>query len=169
MDEPSAALSGPEAERLHEIVRGLRASGKTIVLISHFLDEVLSLADSVTVLRDGRVVESLPVANATEQSLVEAMLGRPFAAAFPLKQPAPADAPVVLSVRNLVARGVADASLEVRRGEIVGLAGPGRRRAHRAGACRLRRRSRRLRRDPPRRRHPAARRPAPQAAGRAWR
>ena len=123
MDEPSAALSGPDTERLHEIVRELVARGKTILLISHFLREVLALAETVTVLRDGRVVVELATANASEGSLVEAMLGRPLTAAFPAHRPPAADAPLALSVRGLAARGVADASLEVRAGEIVGLAG----------------------------------------------
>jgi simple sugar transport system ATP-binding protein/ribose transport system ATP-binding protein len=123
MDEPSAALGGPDTERLHEIVRSLRTAGKTIVLISHFLDEVLSLADRVTVLRDGRVVQEVPVAEASEASLVEAMLGRPLTATFPEKRLPAAEAPPSLVVRELVARGVARASLEVREGEIVGLAG----------------------------------------------
>jgi ABC-type sugar transport system ATPase subunit len=123
MDEPSAALSGPDTAKLHEVVRSLVASGKTILLISHFLREVLELADRVTVLRDGRVVETRATGDASEQSLVEAMLGRPLTAAFPTQRLPPADAPVVLSARGVVARGVIDASLEVRAGEIVGLAG----------------------------------------------
>ena len=123
MDEPSAALSGPDTARLHEIVRALAAAGKTIILISHFLREVLELSDTVTVLRDGRVVETTPTATATQASLVEAMLGRPLTAAFPRKSLPAADAPVVLSARGIVARGVVDVSLEVRSGEIVGLAG----------------------------------------------
>ena len=123
MDEPSAALSGPETAKLHEIVRSLAAAGKTIILISHFLREVLDLSNTVTVLRDGRVVETSPTAAATEQSLVEAMLGRPLTAAFPPKRFPPEDAAVVLSARGIAARGVVDASLDVRSGEIVGLAG----------------------------------------------
>jgi len=123
MDEPSAALSGPDTEKLHEIVRSLVAAGKTILLISHFLREVLDLSDTVTVLRDGRAVQTSVTADATEESLVEAMLGRPLTAAFPPKQAPPADAPIVLSARGVAARGVVDASLEVRAGEIVGLAG----------------------------------------------
>ncbi len=123
MDEPSAALNGPESAKLHRVIRSLAASGKTILLISHFLREVLDLADTITVLRDGRVVACSDAAGATEQTLVEAMLGRPLTAAFPPKQIPPADAPVLLAVRHLHAPGVADASLEVRAGEIVGLAG----------------------------------------------
>jgi len=123
MDEPSAALSGPDTERLHEIVRELVTRGKTILLISHFLREVLALAQTVTVLRDGRVVADLATAEATEGSLVEAMLGRPLTATFPDKTRPAKDAPLVLSVRGLSAPGVVAASVDVRQGEIVGLAG----------------------------------------------
>ena len=123
MDEPSAALSGPESAKLHHVIRALAARGKTILLISHFLREVLDLADTVTVLRDGRVVAGMATAQATEQTLVEAMLGRPLTAAFPQRREPAADAEVVLAVRNLHAPGVVDATLEVRKGEIVGLAG----------------------------------------------
>src|SRR5215210_4116076 len=76
MDEPSAALSAHEIEHLHEIVRALVRAGKTILLISHFLREVLELADTVTVLRDGKIVRTSRAADETEASLVEAMLGR---------------------------------------------------------------------------------------------
>ncbi|MFL5926474.1 MAG: sugar ABC transporter ATP-binding protein [Gaiellaceae bacterium] len=123
MDEPTAALSARETEQLHEIVRRLVVGGKTIVLISHFLREVIELADTVTVLRDGRVVRTSLAARETESSLVEAMLGRPLTATFPAKEPPPPDAPVVLSVRELVAPGVDNVTLELRAGEILGIAG----------------------------------------------
>ena len=58
LDEPSASLSATEADRLHEIVRGLRTRGRTVILVSHFLTEVLDLSDAVTVLRDGKVVRT---------------------------------------------------------------------------------------------------------------
>ena len=99
MDEPTAALSGPEIARLHEVVRGLAAQGKTVLLISHFLREVLDLADTVTVLRDGRVIRTAPTAEESEDSLVEAMLGRPLAATFPAKRAPATDVPVVLASR----------------------------------------------------------------------
>ncbi len=123
LDEPTASLSAKESDRLHEIVRSLRASGRTVILVSHFLVEVLELADTVTVLRDGRVVRTGPAATETEGSLVAAMLGRPAARAYPEKRPAPSGSPVALSVRHLSAPGVKDVSLEVRTGEVVGLAG----------------------------------------------
>jgi len=123
MDEPTAALGGEETAQLHEIVRSLARAGRTVLLVSHFLREVLALADEVTVLRDGRVVRTAPAAEQTEDSLIHAMLGRPLTAAFPPKRAAPADAPAVLTVRDLHAPRVQGVSFSVRAGEIVALAG----------------------------------------------
>jgi ribose transport system ATP-binding protein len=124
MDEPSAALGGPDITRLHQIIRALAKAGKTVLLVSHFLREVLALADTVTVLRDGRLIRTAPASTETEDSLIQAMLGRPLGAAFPAKAPAPgADRPHALTVRELTGPGVERASLDVREGEIVGLAG----------------------------------------------
>jgi simple sugar transport system ATP-binding protein/ribose transport system ATP-binding protein len=123
LDEPTASLSAVEAERLHDVVRRLASSGRTVILVSHFLREVLELADTVTVLRDGKVVRTGPAAEATESSLIAAMLGRSMARVFPPKRPPIADAPVALSVRDVHAPGVRGVSIEVRAGEIVGLAG----------------------------------------------
>jgi ABC-type sugar transport system ATPase subunit len=123
MDEPTAALSRPDAEALHLVVRQLARSGTTVVLVSHFLNEVLELADEVTILRDGRLVQTVPAAGQTEDSLLSAMLGRPLDAAFPPRRLVAADAPVLLSVRGLTAPGVNDVSFDLRAGEILGLAG----------------------------------------------
>src|SRR6476646_4876585 len=123
LDEPAASLSTVEVERLHEIVRALRSRGHTVILVSHFLTEVLDLADVVTVLRDGRVVRTSATSDETESSLVTGMLGRPVGRAYPEKRPPAADAPVVLDIAGLSAPGVIDASLTLRAGEIVGLAG----------------------------------------------
>ncbi len=123
MDEPTAALSRPDVEALHKVIRQLARNGTTVVLVSHFLGEVLELADEVTILRDGRLVQTVPAAGQTEASLMAAMLGRSLDATFPPKRLAAADAPIVLSVRDLVAPGVRDVSLDLRAGEILGLAG----------------------------------------------
>jgi simple sugar transport system ATP-binding protein/ribose transport system ATP-binding protein len=123
LDEPTAALSGPEAEKLHAIVRSLAASGRTVILVSHFLREVLDLADTVTVLRDGRVVRTGPASGETEASLVGSMLGRSLGQTFPDRRPPASDASAVLEVRDLVAPGVHGVSFTVRAGEIVALAG----------------------------------------------
>ncbi|HLO35020.1 MAG TPA: ATP-binding cassette domain-containing protein, partial [Candidatus Deferrimicrobium sp.] len=102
-DEPTAALSAGETEQLHATIRSLVAGGTTIVLISHFLGEVLELSDTVTVLRDGHLIRTAPSSRETEQSLVEAMLGRPLTSTFPAKQPPPPDAPVLLTVDGVTA------------------------------------------------------------------
>ena len=123
MDEPTAALSQPDAKALHVVIRQLARSGTTVVLVSHFLGEVLELADEVSILRDGRLVQTVPAAGQTEDSLLSAMLGRSLDATFPPKRPVPADAPVALSVRGLTAPGVNDVSFDLRAGEVLGLAG----------------------------------------------
>jgi simple sugar transport system ATP-binding protein/ribose transport system ATP-binding protein len=123
LDEPTAALGAQQRLQLHHIVRSLAASGKTVILVSHVLSEVLELADTVTVMRDGRVIRTSSASSETEHSLIQAMLGRSIAATFPAKAPPARDAPLVLSVRGLSGSGVIDASLDVRAGEIVGLAG----------------------------------------------
>jgi len=124
MDEPTAALTADEAERLFAIVRALRERGTTIIYVSHLLSEVLSLVDTVTVLRDGRLVRTSPADRETPESLVQAMLGRSMALTFPAKEPPPPDAPVVLAVRGLSRPGIVeDVSFEIRAGEILGLAG----------------------------------------------
>jgi rhamnose transport system ATP-binding protein len=124
MDEPTAALTRDEADRLLEITRELRDDGVTVIYVSHILGDVLALCDTVTVLKDGRHVKTTPASEETSDTLVTAMLGRSLDVAFPTPTPPPADAPVVLSVRGL-SRPPAfqDISFEVRAGEIVGLAG----------------------------------------------
>jgi simple sugar transport system ATP-binding protein/ribose transport system ATP-binding protein len=123
MDEPTAALSRPDVEALHGVVRQLAQQGTTVVLVSHFLNEVLELADQVTILRDGRLVQTVPAVGQSEESLMAAMLGRPLDATFPPKRPPAPDARTVLSVRELSAPGVHGVSFDLRAGEVLGLAG----------------------------------------------
>jgi rhamnose transport system ATP-binding protein len=123
MDEPTAALSRPDVIKLHEIIRRLAARGTTVILVSHLLGEVLELADQVTVLRDGHVVGTSPVAGQTEESLLTAMLGAPASGTYPAKRQVRQDAAVALAIEQLSAPGISDISLQVRAGEIVGLAG----------------------------------------------
>jgi simple sugar transport system ATP-binding protein/ribose transport system ATP-binding protein len=83
LDEPTAALSSVEAEHLHDVVRRLVRAGRAVVLVSHFLGEVLAIADTISVLRDGRLVRSGPAAGETEASLIAAMLGRSVSHTYP--------------------------------------------------------------------------------------
>src|SRR5262249_33590341 len=124
MDERPAALSDDEAERLYALIRSLRDQGTSVVYISHYLEEVLALADTVSVLKDGQLVRSAPASGETPETLIAAMLGRSLEATFPDKTLPAADAPVVLSVTGLTRPGViGDVSFAIREGEIVGLAG----------------------------------------------
>jgi simple sugar transport system ATP-binding protein/ribose transport system ATP-binding protein len=105
------------------VIRSLAAGGRSVLLISHFLSEVLAVADEVTVLRDGHVVRHTSTAAESEASLVEAMLGRQLGALFPPRRPPPPGAPLVLETRDLSGAGFSGVSLGVCAGEIVGLAG----------------------------------------------
>jgi rhamnose transport system ATP-binding protein len=122
MDEPTAALSPHEVENLFATVRRLRDRGVAIVFISHRLEEVTAIADTVTVLRDGRHVATRTAAELPHGELVRLMVGRSLDALFPKEEVAIGD--VVLRAEGLTRHGVfSDVSFELRRGEIVGLAG----------------------------------------------
>jgi rhamnose transport system ATP-binding protein len=122
MDEPTAALSGNEVERLFNVVRTLREEGAAVLFISHRIEEVFSICDTVTVMRDGTVVHDARIADMTPDDMVRRMVGRELSALFP-KQDAQVGDPV-LAVRRLTREGVFfDVSFQVRAGEIVALAG----------------------------------------------
>ena len=122
MDEPTAALTSTEVERLFGIVETLRARGNAVLFISHRLEEIFSLCQRVTVMRDGRHVLTQPTEELTVQSVIRAMVGRDMDALFP-KVPSEAGR-VVLKVDRLTREGVfTDVSFDVRSGEIVALAG----------------------------------------------
>ena len=124
MDEPTATLSDDESAKLIEIVRGLQKTGTTIVYVSHFLKEVLSVADTVTVLRNGQFIQTTAAKDESPESLVVAMLGRSMSMTFPPKTFPKADAPVIFSVNALSRKEIVkEITFCVRAGEIVGLAG----------------------------------------------
>ena len=149
MDEPSARLSAQERDQLHRLVRSLRDQRITVLFISHFLDEVLELADAITVMRDGRVVKDTRPSSETTGSLVEAMIGRKLEGNFPPKPPLPerSQAPV-LRVRDLIPAGPGRADVcrlcraaRVRRHSAHGRARPGcapRRNSRHRGTSRIR-------------------------------
>ncbi len=123
MDEPTAALSGTEVARLFTIARALRDEGRALVFISHRLDEVFDLCDTITVMRDGQYVSTARTAETTPAAIVRAMVGREVASLFP-KTEGSRRGDVVLQADALTSPGVfEDVSFTVRAGEIVGLAG----------------------------------------------
>ena len=124
MDEPTASLSARESAALFRIIRQLRADGVSVLYVSHRLDEVLMLADRVTILRDGRFVETRSNQGLTKEELIRLMVGRAVDESDQ-GEPAPAaPGPVRLTVRGLArAPHFTDASFELRSGEIVGMAG----------------------------------------------
>ena len=122
MDEPTAALSGVEVDRLFTVARNLRDSGSGILFISHRFDEVFALSDRITVMRDGRYISTSDTVDVTVEQIVKEMVGRDIDQLYP-KQDAEIGEPV-LTVRGLGRRGVfTGVDLEVRAGEIVALAG----------------------------------------------
>ena len=127
LDEPTAVLTPQEAFELFGIIRSLQADGKSIIFISHKLNEVLEIADRITVLRRGKKVETVPREGATEESLARAMVGREVLLRVEKPPAQPGD--VLLAVDDLHVRDergiekVRGISFEVRAGEIVGIAG----------------------------------------------
>lgn len=126
LDEPNSALSKRESERLFEVVKQLRSEGVTVIYVSHHLREVLAIADRITVMRDGRKIETMDNIDLSEDHLVRAMVGRELNRTEQWSLHADADrsaAPVVLAVTNLIASGLNDISLVCRAGEILGIGG----------------------------------------------
>ncbi|HZU93579.1 MAG TPA: sugar ABC transporter ATP-binding protein [Microbacterium sp.] len=122
MDEPTAALSGVEVDRLFAVARSLRDEGRAILFISHRFEEVFALCDTVTVMRDGAYIDTTPIVETTTDELVRKMVGRDVTELFP-KQEAVVGEPL-LEVTGLTNPGVFhDISFTVRSGEIVALAG----------------------------------------------
>ena len=122
MDEPTSALTNVEVDKLHEIIKGLRSKGKSIIFISHKLDEVLKMCDTITVLRDGRFIKELDAAQASKDDLVSLMVGRELSNVYPKEEVVIGEP--LLEVRRLTQPGVFnDVSFNVHKGEILGFAG----------------------------------------------
>jgi inositol transport system ATP-binding protein len=122
MDEPTSALSDREAGRLFDIIRELKAKGISIIYISHKMDEIFRICDTITVLRDGQYITTRPARELDHDTLVKLMVGREISQLFPT-----ANAPkgeISLEVEGLAKEGVfKNISFKVRRGEILGVAG----------------------------------------------
>jgi ribose transport system ATP-binding protein len=125
LDEPTASLTSDEADHLFAVVRRLRDAGKAVVLVSHKLEEVFAIADTVTVLRDGRsVAEAHPLSDYTREQIVDLMVGRAQQVVELGKPPVDPSAPPALELTGVATElGHADISLAVRPGEIVGMYG----------------------------------------------
>lgn len=122
MDEPTSSLSEGESARLFKIVRELRSRGLSIIYISHRMEEVMDLADDVSILRDGKVVHTDLASNLDINTVVTHMVGRELHDFYPTREPKLGE--VYFSVKDLAsAEGVKDISFDVRAGEIVGMAG----------------------------------------------
>jgi rhamnose transport system ATP-binding protein len=123
MDEPTAALTDREADRLFTLARDLRLRGIGIVYISHRLEEIAALADRVSVLRDGELVATRPVAETSRGELIRLMVGRDLQAVFPKRTVPIGDVALETEQLGCRALGVRDVNVQVRAGEILGLAG----------------------------------------------
>lgn len=123
MDEPTAMLASDEALAFHEIVRMLRDDGCTIIYVSHFLQEVLDLADTVTVMRNGKVVNTHSTSDVHADELVEEMIGRRMGVRFPVIPEESPDAEVVFRATGIHSKVFRGIDLTVHAGEIVGIAG----------------------------------------------
>jgi len=124
MDEPTAALTDRETDALFALIAKLKAQDVAFAYISHRLEELPRIADRITVIRDGKAIETRAIADMPQSEMVRLMVGRPLDAQFPALPPVAADAPARLTVRDLrAASNVNGVSFVVRAGEIVGLAG----------------------------------------------
>ncbi len=123
LDEPTAVLPPADVARLLEIVERARSRGTSVLYVSHRLDEVIDVADRVTVLREGRVVASQAVTGLTTQALAELMVGAEVDAGYRAGLTAPPDSSVVLRARDVRSRYLRGVDLDLRAGEVVGVAG----------------------------------------------
>jgi ribose transport system ATP-binding protein len=121
MDEPTAPLTAKEVSTLFSLIRSLRESGVTILYISHRMEELFELSDTVTVLRDGEFIAKLPTKDASRASLIDMMVGRSLTEEFPRKLYPVCEE--VLEVRGLRSRKIHDVSFHLCKGEILGIAG----------------------------------------------
>lgn len=121
MDEPSTTLTAGEMERLVQIIHGLRAKGITIIYISHKLDEIFELCDRVTVMRDGSVISTRPIAEVTRPAMIAEMVGRSIENEYPPR--AEHIGGTILEVRGLRTKKLQGVSFTAKKGEILGFVG----------------------------------------------
>jgi len=123
LDEPTSALTPAESERLFKIIRTLRDRDKSVLLITHRLEEVEAIADDITILRDGRHVATRPAGQINRAALVQMMVGRPIETLFARRQSEGLDKEILRVERLGLVGQFKDVSFSLRAGEIVGMAG----------------------------------------------
>ena len=124
LDEPTAALTQPEVEELFKIMNELKEKGIGMIYVSHRMDEINRISDRVTVMRDGEYVDTVNTCDVTKDDIVRMMVGRVIMGEKKPASAVPADAPVVLEIKNLNAgKEVKNVSFQLHRGEILGFAG----------------------------------------------
>ena len=124
MDEPTSSLNSAEAERLFQVIADLTRRGVAIIYISHKMEEILRIADDVTIMRDGRLIGTWPAADLTIDRMIARMVGRDLGQRFPTKENVPGE--VFMRVENLSSRlpaSVKSISFDVKKGEILGIGG----------------------------------------------
>ncbi|MCI6464078.1 MAG: sugar ABC transporter ATP-binding protein [Faecalicatena sp.] len=122
MDEPTSSLTSDETERLLDIVRKLKTQGKTIIYISHKLEEIFAISDMISVQRDGEIIDTKPASEMTTEEVIEKMVGRSVQTEYPVRNTTPGE--VILKVESVSRKKlVQDVSLELHKGEVLGLAG----------------------------------------------
>ena len=122
MDEPTSSLTDVEIENLFAIIRNLKKNGTTIIFISHKMEEIFAIADSVSVQRDGQMIHTAPISELTADRIVELMVGRSVDTEFPARKSEIGD--VVLEARNLCRKNlIYNVSFSLHKGEILGFAG----------------------------------------------
>ncbi len=121
MDEPSSSLTADEMKELYKIIHQLKDQGISIIFISHKLDEIFELCDVVTILRDGRVIDTKPAVDLTRQEMIAKMVGRTIENEYPERPCCIGE--VLLEVKDINTRKLKNVSFNVRKGEILGLVG----------------------------------------------
>jgi ribose transport system ATP-binding protein len=123
LDEPTSTLSEGEVETLFRIIDNLKRKGITIIYISHRLDEIFKIADRVTILKDGLLVETCKISDITKDGLINKMVGRSLSSTFPKKRELPSEE-ILLSVKNIsVPDKIKDISFDIKAGEVLGIGG----------------------------------------------
>lgn len=123
MDEPSATLTNCECEKLFEVIRGLKEQGISVIYISHKLEEIAELCEWVTILRDGKIIDTGSISDFTKDEMISKMIGREITNKFPRRDVRPGKKEI-LKVEGLSRHGViTDISFTLREGEVLGLAG----------------------------------------------